>query len=159
MRVCLRQRGFTLIELIVVIVIIAVASALVMPSMRSGLSGVRLEAKGRDLATLCRFARTLAVGEQRVYRIRIEKEKNSIFLTDAYHEKVRSFDLTREIMLEAFKYEGEESREPIVFLNFYPNGRADEAELVLKNKQGREVIVKTDVLTGTAKLVIPREQQ
>ncbi len=151
------RRGFTLIEIIVVLVIIAVAMAVVMPSMRTGLAGMRLEAKGRDLVTLCRTARTLAVGEQRVYRIAVQKDRNRIFLVDAYHEKVRDFELTDEIKVSSVKYEGEESRNPAVYISFYPNGRADDAELVLENDRGRKVTVKTDVITGSAKLTIPKE--
>ncbi|MBI2822082.1 MAG: prepilin-type N-terminal cleavage/methylation domain-containing protein [Acidobacteria bacterium] len=153
-----RQRGFTLFEIIIVVVIIAVAAAVVAPSMRRGLAGMRLETKGRDLATLCRAARTLAVGEQSVYRLGIEQDKHSIFLADAYRNKIRDFDLTDEIRLEAVRYEGGENQEAVLYVNFYPNGRADEVELTLKNEQDRRVILKTDVLTGTARLVVSRER-
>ena len=153
------SRGFTLIEIIIVVVIIAVASGILMPAMRSGLSGIRLEAKGRDLATLCRMARTMAVGEQSVYRIGLEREKNSIFLADAYHEKLRDFDLTDEITLDSIKVDGSEANDETVFLSFYPNGRADEAELVLQNKQGRKITLRTEVLTGSARVSLGQEKR
>ena len=149
--------GFTLIEMIVVMAIIALAAVIAIPAMRGGLSGMRLETKGRDLATLCRAARTLAVGEQRPYRIAIEPAQNHIFLVDAYHEKIRDFDLTEEIKLESVKYEGRENHDRIVYVGFYPNGRADEVELTLRNDRGRRVVLKTDLLTGTARLTVPRE--
>ncbi|HEY3132113.1 MAG TPA: prepilin-type N-terminal cleavage/methylation domain-containing protein [Acidobacteriota bacterium] len=152
------RRGFTLIEVVIVLVIIAVAMAVVMPSMRTGLAGMRLEAKGRDFVTLCRTARTLAVGEQRVYRIAVQRDRNIIFLADAYHDKVHDFGLSDEIKVSSVKFEGEESRDPAVYISFYPNGRADDAELVLENDRGRKVIVKTDVITGSAKLTIPKER-
>lgn len=150
--------GFTLVEIIVVIVIIAVSGAILMPSMRTGLAGIRLEAKGRDLAALCRMARTLAVGEQQVYRIGLQRDSNSVFLADAYHERVRDFDLTEEIKLDTVKYEGKEPHEETVFVSFYPNGRADEAEVVLSNRQGRKVVLTTDVLTGMARVAVRGER-
>jgi prepilin-type N-terminal cleavage/methylation domain-containing protein len=152
-------RGFTLIELIVVLVIIVTAMAVVMPSMRTGLAGMRLESKGRDLVTLCRTARTLAVGEQRVYRIAVQKDRNAIALVDAYHVKVRDFDLTDEFKITSVKYEGQESRDLVVYVGFYPNGRSDDAELALESDRGRKMTIKTDLITGTAKLIIPREGQ
>ena len=151
------DRGFTLVEIIVVVAIIAAASAIAMPSMKRGLSGMRLETKGRDLAMLCRAARTLAIAEQHVYRIAVERDKGSIALVDAYRQKVRDFDLSAEIKLDTVSFEGEEGRDPILYISFYPNGRSDEAEIVLKNEQGRKVILKTDVLTGMARVTVPRE--
>ncbi|HEY2933291.1 MAG TPA: prepilin-type N-terminal cleavage/methylation domain-containing protein [Acidobacteriota bacterium] len=151
--------GFSLLEVIVVLLIVSIAGAVVMPSMRTGLSGMRLEAKGRDLATLCRSARILAVGQQSVYRVAVERDKNRIFLADAYHEKVRDFELTDEIQIDAVKYEGNDDHEQVLFINFYPNGRADEAEVWLKNNRGRKVLIKTELLTGTARLIVPREQR
>jgi general secretion pathway protein H len=152
------ERGFTLIEIIVVLAIIAIASAVLMPAMRTGLSGIRLEAKGRDLATLCRMARTMAVGEQHVYRIGLERHTNSVFLADTYHEKLRDFDLTEEIEIDSIKYEGKEAAEDTVFLSFYPNGRADDVEIVLKNRGGRRIVLRTDILTGAARISLGREQ-
>lgn len=59
-----RSRGFTLIEILVVLVILALTLALVVPAVSSGL-GSSLDSVGRDMHTELRKARSQAVNQQR----------------------------------------------------------------------------------------------
>ena len=56
-----RQDGFTLIEIAVVLVIIALAYGLVTPAFSNLVSGTRLESAARDMAMALREARSTAI--------------------------------------------------------------------------------------------------
>src|SRR4051812_50215025 len=59
----MRQRpsGFTLLEMIVVMVVIAAASLLAVSAFGTGMQGMKLRAGARDVAAQMRFARAVAI--------------------------------------------------------------------------------------------------
>ena len=59
------RRGFTLIEVLLVVMIIGVASAIAFPYFVKSIHGNRLQAAARTVAQIGRYARTMAVLEQR----------------------------------------------------------------------------------------------
>ena len=74
------QAGFTLLELIAVLFIIAMAAALVGPSIGRSFGQVRLKAAARDLAAVCRFARVQAISHQGVIEVVLDRRTNTYWL-------------------------------------------------------------------------------
>jgi len=72
--------GFTLLELIVVLFILALAAALVAPVFTRSFGQLRLKAATRDLAALCRFARTQAITNQVVLEVVLDRRANAYWL-------------------------------------------------------------------------------
>ena len=56
-----RQQGFTLVEVLIVIAIIAIMSGVVAPSLLGAIPGIRVSGAARDVLSDFRMARTLAV--------------------------------------------------------------------------------------------------
>jgi len=75
-----RAAGFTLLELIVVLFILALAAALVAPVFTRSFGQLRLKAATRDLAALCRFARTQAIANQVVLEVVLDRRANAYWL-------------------------------------------------------------------------------
>jgi len=75
-----RAAGFTLLELIVVLFILALAAALVAPVFTRSFGQLRLKAAARDLAALCRFARTQAIANQVVLEVVLDRRANAYWL-------------------------------------------------------------------------------
>ncbi|HEV3142274.1 MAG TPA: GspH/FimT family pseudopilin [Gemmataceae bacterium] len=67
-----RRSGFTIMELMLVLVIIVALAAMSYPSIESMYSSVKLEAAGDHIVAQFATARGHAVQEQRVYRFAIE---------------------------------------------------------------------------------------
>jgi len=53
----MRRDGFTMVEVTVVLVILAITGAILYPSLRATLDKARMDASVRDLASLLKYAR------------------------------------------------------------------------------------------------------
>ncbi len=62
-----RQRGFTMIELMIVVVIILVVSAMAIPSVMTAMYNIRLRSSGSEVAGLLQSARMRAIRDNRSY--------------------------------------------------------------------------------------------
>ena len=71
----MRERGFTLLELLVVVTIMGIVYALVPQMFFSGVSGADLRASSRDIAAGLRQARSIAVNEKRETAVTLDLEK------------------------------------------------------------------------------------
>ncbi|MGH7428661.1 MAG: prepilin-type N-terminal cleavage/methylation domain-containing protein, partial [Candidatus Methylomirabilaceae bacterium] len=74
------QHGFTLLELVVVLFLLALVAALVAPGFRRPSGQLYLKAATRDLAAVCRFARTRAVIHQAVVEVVLDRRANAYWL-------------------------------------------------------------------------------
>lgn len=68
-------KGFTLVELLMVLAIIAIVSGIVVPNLRGSLKGVRVREAALVLAEHLRYAQMLAVDSQRPVRVTIDRER------------------------------------------------------------------------------------
>ncbi len=75
-----RKAGFTLLELTVVLFILTLAVALIAPSLGRPFGQLRLQAASKDLAALCRFARTQAISQQGVVEVVLDRQTNAYWL-------------------------------------------------------------------------------
>ena len=74
----LRRRGFTMLELLLVIAILGVASAIVLPRMSASTAGSRLRVGARAVTQAVRYARTMALLHQMDIDIRFDLEGGKI---------------------------------------------------------------------------------
>lgn len=77
------ERGFSLLELTVVLFILTLAIALIAPTFSRSFGQVRLKASARDIAALCRFARAQAIAYQDVLEVVFDRQTNSYWLRGA----------------------------------------------------------------------------
>ena len=75
-----RAAGFTLLELVVVLFILALAGALVAPGFSRSFGQLRLRAATRDIAALLRFARARAIASQGVLEVVLDRQTNTYWL-------------------------------------------------------------------------------
>jgi prepilin-type N-terminal cleavage/methylation domain-containing protein len=79
-RTVLNKRGVTLVELIVVVVIIAIAAAFLVPSIGTWLPRYRLRGAARDIASTLRIAQVKAVSANTQYQVAFNSGASSYIL-------------------------------------------------------------------------------
>lgn len=144
------RRGFTLFELLVVLILLGAAAAVVIPSFTGGFGGIQLETAARDLVTRMKQARVEAVSKQRVRRVFLlprqdPSEPFTYVLTDEYEQPIKQYMLPNGISYS------EEIFEPFSF-SFYPNGMSSGGGLGLKNEAGRILYIEVSPITGFGKV-------
>lgn len=153
-------RGFTLLELVIVMTLIVAATVLVAPSFRRGLSSLELESATRDLITRMKMARSEAVAKQQVFRILFqdstEEEQAQYVLTDDYESPLKSFRLPVGVSV---KPGAEQPPGETLKVSFYPNGRSSGGSLLLTNQAGRVLQVDVDPVTGLGRAKRPEEDE
>ena len=94
-------KGFTLIELIVVLVLVSIAAALIAPRLPSTES-MELKSSARATSTLLRYLGERSTGSKNIYRLRINMTDSSLSVTRKLQngEEVPPDDplLTRKIL-------------------------------------------------------------
>jgi general secretion pathway protein H len=141
--------GFTLLELLIVLILLGAAALIVMPSFSGGLGGIQLETTTRDLITHMRRARSSAVAEQRVHRIILRAPDTpggpyGYQLTDEFERPLGTVDLPRGIA-----FAGEENLPYVV--SFYPSGRSSGGFIILVQEGGRRLGIDVSPITGYGK--------
>ena len=71
------SRGFTLLEMLVVVTLVAALSAILFGAMNGGMDGLRLRSTAKELAAELRFARAQAIATGTVQRFAIVPDKRT----------------------------------------------------------------------------------
>jgi type II secretion system protein H len=135
------SRGFTLIELVVVVAILAVVAALVGPAVGRGTEGLTLRSEAGRVAGLLRQARQHAVSQHRPTRVELDRARNRVTMTAAGADHP-----ARELGVAAgFRMRVELGGDALTFSS---RGRARETRWVLEAPRGRALAIHVDALSG-----------
>jgi type IV fimbrial biogenesis protein FimT len=129
------RKGVTIIELIVVMVIIAIAAALTIPNIGAWLPNYRLRTAARDIVSTMRAAQMKAVSSNVEYRVKFDAGKAS------YTLEVRTTE-----GLDTWMPEGAEQKMPTGIqihevnlpgnsAEFNPNSTSSPGNVVLRNSK------------------------
>ncbi len=146
-------KGFTLIEVLVVLVLLAALTAVAAPSIARGFGAIELQTTARQVAATLRLARTLAVREQQVFLVGFDLEKNRIELMREDLSFRRTFELPESIAIHRVTRKGEAPLDDLRFTClFVPNGLSESFEVWLRNKRGKELKVVQDSIRKSPRI-------
>ena len=134
------KRGFTLIELVVTLLVMAVAVGVSAPSIARGLDGLRTRAEAAGVATFLRAAREQAITHNRAYEVRVRAEDGVI--------ELRAGDATRSTrrMATGVRIAADPPSAPIIA--FLPQGVTSGGRLRVEMAGRRGYLITLDALTG-----------
>ena len=142
-------RGFTMIELLLVIVIIGVALGITMPSLVRSIHGQRLKTAARTIVTIARYARAMAVLKQTDLTLSFNFATGQIDLTSTNVSLPRFTRMIEGVSVASVKVEGrEEAEEGFCEVNFKRNGLCQPFTVKIVDPRGNYAIVKVDALAG-----------
>ncbi len=138
----LDRRGFSLLELLVVLLLLGLSAAIVLPSFERGLKAKEVRRSALEIAAVARNLRNRAIYESTFKRLIISPSENSY--EASRHSKVH---LSKDI-----RFTGIEGGEPLGdglrgFV-FYPNGSALGGEIGISGSEGSSYIIRLEPLTG-----------
>jgi general secretion pathway protein H len=138
-----RNRGFTILELLVVLVIGAIAYSLVLGVPFRGASIADLKAAARTLASGLRQAQSTAMATRRDALLTIDLEAREFQVTGV--EATRSLPKDLEVSLYTAQQEVTSDKKGAI--RFYPDGSSTGGRITLAVKE-RKYLVDVDWLTG-----------
>jgi general secretion pathway protein H len=139
----MRRGGFTLVELIVVLAILAGIAALAAPSFSRTLASARLRTAASDVRTTLARGRALAVAATKERTVAFDLSRGEFGVDN---EAVRRLPDT--IRLGAVLPGEERQERGSVRVRFFPDGSGEEAEISVTAEDGGTLRVTVDPLTG-----------
>jgi general secretion pathway protein H len=141
-----RQRGFTLIEMIAVLMLVALVAGAVAFSLGSNLKGVRTKAAVRDLTAAMRYTRGLAIvqHEQRALEIDVDAR--------TYQAPGRPLiELPEGLDMKLLTAASEQTGDSKGLIRFFPDGSSSGGRVTLK-RGDHEWRVEIAWLTGEVRM-------
>ncbi len=166
------KKGFSLIELLVVLVLISVFSAFVGINVAGSLGNMELKTASKRVAASLRYARSRAITESVPYVALLDLNRNRVTIkpdlpssggekeTDDTSAKpiesgVKHYDLPEDVKFKkALAFDGSESDSRFFAVVFMPNGCSSGGTIFLENKRERQSTVTIDFVTGTVRVEI-----
>jgi type II secretion system protein H len=174
------QSGFSLVELMVVLLLIGIMTALIVPQMKGTYEGALLRSTARKFTSAMALAYSQSVTAHRPHRFRIDSQSGRFHVERRGQRGEEAFLPLREfaggegefdtrISIEVRKpgeeEAGEEPGRLAPRLNFeavsshshtilfHPDGTAERAEIILKDRQGFGLALRVNPVTGRVKIV------
>lgn len=138
-----RHRGFTLVELLVVLAIMAAAYAIAAPMISAGMSGTELKSAARQVAAGLRKARSEAVTRKNEVALNLDLELRQFELSG---EK-RIYSLPKSIEVGLYTAQSELKNDKTGSIRFYPDGSSTGGRITVGVGE-RKLYVNVDWLTG-----------
>jgi general secretion pathway protein H len=127
-------RGFTLIEILAVIVLVVLTVTLVAVSVGTGLEGARVRAAGKELAAALRYTRTQAIVQREAQVLVVDVEKRT------YQAPGRKpVELPPKLELKLLTAAQEQVGDGVGQIRFFPDGSSTggHIELILDDASWR----------------------
>lgn len=142
-----RARGFTLIEIIAVVALIALATAMVASVIGTGMTSARVRGAGKDIVAGLRYTRTQAIvrREAQVFTIDVDKR-----LWQAPGRK--AVEVPKELRIGLTTATQEQLDDSVGRIRFYPDGSSTGGNIELGS--GDEARWRIDVAWLTGEVVL-----
>ena len=110
-------RGFTLIEILAVVALIALALAVVSVSVGGGLAGAKVKAASRDLVAALRYTRGQAIVKREAQTLSVDVENRRYKAPNK-----KWVELPKDMTMKLFTARSELEEEGVGRIRFFPDG-------------------------------------
>jgi len=158
-----RSRGFTLIEMIIVMVIISLLAMLVTPRLAKTLQHLEVRGAAKKISAILRYCRSESVNKSRIYSVSFDTVSRllSVQSTEENDEKStveRSYALPEEVQVEKIEPGKTLLESSLPTFEFYPNGGSNGGTALVRRVESRAYLILIDPLTGTVKVEEAKQQ-
>jgi prepilin-type N-terminal cleavage/methylation domain-containing protein len=164
----MKDKGFSLMELIIVLTVLALSVALVTSSMSSLSKTIELKAAAKKVSGILRYYRSEAINKGSVYQVLFDSEARevkvqSVSLAASADEKMGDEKKTGEVFKSLYGLpEGVRMKEvdfpspeypcDLPAIEFYPNGGSNGGSVLFDSQERKGYRIKIHFLTGEVKI-------
>lgn len=142
-----KAKGFTLMEVLVVFVIMALVLAIVPPFLPNVIPSINVKSATRELAASLKKARSQAIDRQQETTLILNVEKKSYVL----NKKSKTLSLPNEASLSLITAKSEQLSEHEGQIRFFPDGSSTGGQIKLAYAR-KEYLIDVHWLTGKVKI-------
>ena len=150
-----RQRGVTLLEMLVVLALVSLMAGISFPAVTAGLDSLRLRSAGDEVVSFLYTGLTFAERREQVMELRISRATNQLSFRNATGDFHRDLTLPESITITRVDPApaGEQAVESSVML--YPGGSFPSVRIELTNRRGTHRVVRIDPVSGVPMVEVP----
>jgi general secretion pathway protein H len=161
----MKNKGFSLIELMIVLILISLSVALVTPSLSQFLRTVELKGAAKMVSGILRYYRSEAVNKGRVYQVLFdsnlrEVRAQSIELTEGEGESEKgegtvikkTYFLPHGVQIKEVNVTSPQYPSDFPLIEFYPNGGSNGGSIFLDSQDRKGYRIEVHFLTGMVKV-------
>ena len=141
-RPCIRSRGFSILELLLVLVIMVIAYGIASPLV-AGLGSGDLRSSARTVAVALKRARNVAISARKETPLTFNIEERTITLPG----EPKPFRLPPKLDMQLYTVQHELTSEKIAAIRFYPDGSSTGGRVTV-GQGDRKFEIDVDWLTG-----------
>ena len=159
----MRNKGFSLIELMVVLILISLTIALVTPSLSRFSKTVELKGAAKKVSTILRYCRSEAVNKGQVYQALFDSNSREVRVQSmAWKEEKdekkegkiseKLYPLPQGIRMKEVESPSSQSPSDSPLIEFYPNGGSNGGAILFESQGCKGYKIKVNFLTGMVKV-------
>lgn len=161
----MRDKGFALIELIIVLVLIGLSVSLVAPSFSRMAKNVELKAAAKKTSGILRYYRSEAVHRGKVHQVLFDSALRQVMIQTIDEEeepgdseKIKGQGLTKKyqlppgIQMKELNIPASQHPAELPAIEFYPNGGSNGGIILLDSQHHKGFKIKVHFLTGIVEI-------
>ncbi|MFB3884248.1 MAG: prepilin-type N-terminal cleavage/methylation domain-containing protein [Thermodesulfobacteriota bacterium] len=149
----MKKKGFTLIELIIVLLLAGLAVSLVTPSLFRLSKTAELRGMAQKISAILRYCRSESIHKRQVYQVLFDSHQREVRVRSMEDEKVtRRYALPEGIQIEEVKIPSPQYLTEVPTIEFYPNGGSNGGSILVGSRDRKGYMIKVHFLTGIVEI-------
>ena len=149
--------GFTLLELVLVLLLMGLIAGLTLPFVVSTLDRIKLQSEVRQIASAIQFTRSEAISRKTLFTFNVDINKSQYWLAIPKQEEVtQSKPIDETVKIMDYQRADETLTEGIFMILFYPRGNSSGGTIRFKSIDDKDeeniYAVTIDPITGKPKI-------
>ena len=149
--------GFTLLELVLVLLLMGLIAGLTLPFVVSTLDRIKLQSEVRQIASAIQFTRSEAISRKTLFTFNVDINKSQYWLAIPKQEEVtQSKPIDETVQIMDYQRADETLTEGIFKILFYPRGNSSGGTIRFKSIDDKDeeniYAVTIDPITGKPKI-------
>ena len=160
----MKNKGFSLIELLIVLILISLSVSLVTPSLSRFSKNIELKTATKKISAILRYYRNEAVHRGKVQQILFDSNAREVRIRAVEQEagapdqeatgraEAPNYPLPAGIQIKEIKVPTPQYPTEVPTIEFYPNGSSNGGSIVLDNEGNKGYRIDVHFLTGIVRI-------